>query len=126
MKKLIITLVGAIGLLYAGFLAAKYISDSSYGTADLVNGEETYAANCLACHGEKGLGDGPVSHTMTVKPDNIYLELTNPWGFKAELIASVLEGDNGQDGSMPAFKQVLSESDINDIFGYIVDINTIE
>ena len=63
------------------------------------------------------------SLSMTVKPDNIYQELKNPFGFKTELIDSVLNGDNGQGGTMPAFKDILNEKEINDIFGYIININ---
>ena len=80
----------------------------------------------MACHEEKGLGDVVAAQTMVIKPDNIYQELTNPLSFKAELIQSVLEGDNGQNGNMPALKEILTETDINDIFGYVASLNTID
>ena len=123
MNKLILVLVGIIGLGGAGFFAIKTISDSSYGAPNAANGETAYLANCAVCHGEQGRGDGLASHAMSVKPDDIYLELTSPFGFNAELIDSVLNGDNGQNGTMPAFKGVLTEKDIVDIFGYIASIN---
>ena len=90
---------------------------------DVANGERLYTTHCLTCHGTKGTGDGVTATAMMVKPDNMYDELVNPFGLKAELINSVLEGDNGQGGIMPAFKPVLTATDINHIFGYITHIN---
>ena len=124
MTKKIMTFIGILVLIPTAFFAAKGISDSSYDAPDVTVGETAYLANCLACHEERGRGDGPASHAMPVKPDDIYQELTNPFGFKAELIDSILTGDNGQDGTMPAFKGVLTEKEIVDIFGYITSINT--
>ncbi|NEQ69085.1 MAG: cytochrome c [Symploca sp. SIO2D2] len=123
MTKYIIMLVSITVLSVASFFLAKNISDSSYGSPDLANGRELYQVNCMACHGEKGIGDGIASVSMSVKPDSIYEEIKNPFGFKAELIHSVLNGDNGQGGTMPAFKKILSAEDINDIFGYILEVN---
>ena len=40
-----------------------------------------------------------------------------------ELIESVLSGDNGDGGQMPAFKEMLSGKDVFDIFAYITYIN---
>lgn len=107
----------------AGWFALKAVSDLSDGPADITSGKQAYVDNCMACHGVKGNGDGPASVAMLVKPDDIYQELTNPFGLKAELIDSVLTGDNGQDGSMPAFDAVLDAREINNIFGYIASIN---
>ncbi|GAM74444.1 hypothetical protein JCM19241_5640 [Vibrio ishigakensis] len=64
-----------------------------------------------------------VAQSLEVKPDNIHAELTNSFGMKFELIDSVLQGDNGQNGVMPAFKDTLTEKDVNDIFEYIKSIN---
>ena len=126
MKTVPLILVTVIGLFGAGFFGVRYISNASYGPADLDRGQRAFTTHCVACHGSKGLGDGVAAAGMVIKPDNIYQELTNPLGFKAELIQSVLEGDNGQNGSMPAFKGILSEDDINDIFGYVLDLNAID
>lgn len=128
MDKFILTLFVIIGLGMASFyaFAMKAISDSSYDTANLTQGKTAYVSNCIVCHGDQGRGDGPASDAMAVKPDNIYLELINPFGFKAELIGSVMNGDNGQNGTMPAFKEVLSKKEIVDIFAYIISLNEAE
>ncbi|MGR5151981.1 c-type cytochrome [Photobacterium swingsii] len=106
-----------------GFFGFKAWSDNQYGEYNLTNGKSKFIANCAVCHGNKGLGDGIASGTLTISPDNIYDELKNPFGLKQELISSVLDGDNGQGGLMPAFQTTLTEKDVNDIFGYIESVN---
>lgn len=126
MNKTVLTLIGITGFGCAGFFTVKGINDASYEPPNVANGKTAYISNCLLCHGEQGRGDGIASHAMPIKPDDIYKELTNPFGFKAELISSVLNGDNGQDGTMPAFNETLTEKEIVDIFGYIVSVNQLK
>ena len=118
-----IYLLSLTALLVFSFLAMQFCTDNMYGEPNLTNGKDKYMNNCASCHGERGHGDGIVATTLKVSPDNIYQELTNPFGFSYELINSVLNGDNGQEGLMPAFKGVLSEKDVNDIFGHVKSVN---
>jgi high-affinity iron transporter len=38
-------------------------------SADLIaRGRGTYAVWCVACHGERGAGDGPTAHTLDPRP----------------------------------------------------------
>lgn len=120
MKRIVLSLTL---VLIGGFFGLKAFTDNLYGQADIINGKALYTNNCAVCHGPQGHGDGVAAKGLTVSPDNIYEEVVNPFGFKAELINSVLEGDNGQDGVMPAFKGTLTEQDVNDILGYIESIN---
>jgi len=123
MKKFALYTIVLITLSVCGLFTFKLYSDNQYGEPDLANGQVQFKLNCQVCHGDKGDGNGIVANSLIVSPDNIYTELTNPFGLKLELINSVLEGDNGQDGIMPAFKDSLSANDVNDIFAYIKTIN---
>ena len=119
-------LIALAGLGLAEFIYMTDLSSSLYGPANIAKGEVMFKSNCASCHGDKGLGDGELAKTSAIKPDNIYLELTNPFSFKAELINSVLDGDIAQSEVMPAFRDSLSVEQINDIFGYIMHINEAE
>ncbi|AYO22208.1 cytochrome c [Vibrio owensii] len=107
----------------SGFAGYKWFTDNQYGEADLASGQQHFESYCVSCHGDKGHGDGLVAKVTNIKPDNIFDELTNPFGTKVELIGTVLEEENGQSGAMPPFKSVLSEKQVNDIFEYIKSIN---
>lgn len=47
-----------VGTLVPDTLSAEQVA-ARVATADLAQGAAIYAANCTACHGETGLGDGP-------------------------------------------------------------------
>ena len=105
------------------FVGVKAYDHYAFGAADLANGKEQYIMHCIGCHGVKGHGDGTVAEELEVSADNISEELANLFGFKQELIESVYTGNNGQQGQMPAFQDILSRSDINDALEYIRSVN---
>ncbi|MBF0382953.1 MAG: c-type cytochrome [Magnetococcales bacterium] len=80
-------------------------------------GEGLFQKNCAFCHGADGTGKNWIGTFMEPHPR----DLTNPefmQGVDAEYLLSVIqEGLPGT--SMPAWKSVLSESDIKAIIGYI-------
>ena len=81
----------------------------------LMEAEQNFTDNCVLCHGEKGLGDGPGAKTIKVKPANF----TDP-----KLQASETDGTlfwkmtNGR-GPMPSWKDVLSEKERWELVDYI-------
>ena len=121
-RRRVIPIVTAITIL-ASIMAYIIVANYPYSEVDVANGKSQYLANCVFCHGDQGHGNGTVAIALEVKPDNIFEEIKNPFGLKMELIQSVLEGDNGQQGQMPAFGHALTKEDVNDIFAYIESIN---
>ncbi len=81
----------------------------------LAEGEQLFTDNCVLCHGEKGVGDGPGAKAIKVKPANF----TDP-----KLQASETDGaffwkmSNGR-GPMPAWKETLSEKERWELVNYI-------
>jgi mono/diheme cytochrome c family protein len=47
--------------------AARTATDDT----DVAAGEALYRANCLECHGERALGDGPLAASLPVKPPSL-------------------------------------------------------
>jgi mono/diheme cytochrome c family protein len=81
----------------------------------LADAEQLFSDNCVLCHGEKGLGDGPGAKTIKVKPANF----TDP-----KLQASETDGglfwkmSNGR-GPMPSWKDTLTDKERWELVGYI-------
>lgn len=86
---------------------------------DLSKGETNYKTLCISCHGDKGHGDGIAGKALSEAPSNIYEGLTSWFETEGELIDTVLNGNEG----MPAWKSVLNEKDVKDIFAYIEKVN---
>jgi mono/diheme cytochrome c family protein len=81
----------------------------------LAAGEQLFTDNCVLCHGEKGMGDGPGAKTIKVKPANF----TDP-----KLQASETDGSffwkmtNGR-GPMPSWRDTLSDQERWQLVNYI-------
>ena len=85
----------------------------------LAAGAQTFKDNCMLCHGEKGMGDGPGAKTIKVKPANFT---------DAKLLALETDGSlfwkmsNGR-GPMPSWKDDLSETERWQLVNYIRKLN---
>ncbi len=73
----------------------------------LASGAELYQANCAACHGESGEGDGPQAADLVV-PD-----LTNQEFMAGRSADDLYQAISlGAGGNMPAFGEKLSEAEL--------------
>ena len=84
--------------------------------ASLARGKEVFAANCVACHGDTGRGDGPAAGAFDPPPANLYEDhvqiLTD--GAMFSIIHNGVEGSG-----MPAFEGTIDEEDIWNVVNYI-------
>lgn len=90
---------------------------------NLTNGKAIFAEKCAPCHGESGLGDGPMAAQLQKQPAAIgSLEL----GRKAALVnwfTMVTEGNINS--FMPPFKDSLSDQDRWDVVAYSLSLGGI-
>ena len=117
MKKL---LAGLVVVSLSALMGFSMLQKTDYSTADISNGKEKYLTYCLSCHGDLGHGDGVGAAALSEKPSNIYKGVTSLFEFESELYSTVMNGNEG----MPAWGAILSNDDVRDIFGYIIEVNT--
>jgi mono/diheme cytochrome c family protein len=55
-------------------------------------GKASYATNCLACHGEKGEGNGPTGQYLAPKPRNFVTEPFKKGNKPEEVFKSISDG----------------------------------
>lgn len=83
--------------------------------ADAASGKRVYDANCTACHGAAGDGNGPAAIALTPKPRSFRDALW--WDGKTEetVTASIKAGRPGT--AMTPF--ALTDTDLADVYAYI-------
>ncbi|MDQ2933571.1 MAG: copper resistance protein CopC [Chloroflexota bacterium] len=95
--------------------AAVAVNPVAPDVASVKRGEDIYLANCAACHGATGSGEGPTAEWMFPPPGSLPAAVDS-------LTAGALEYriTNGLAGTrMPAFAVTLSENDRWDLVNYL-------
>ena len=89
-----------------GLNAAATIANPLAPSADAVNaGRAIYRERCVACHGDRGRGDGAAGVTLEPTPADLVLHV--PQHTDGELYYMVSLGF--PESAMPAWRSVLSE-----------------
>jgi len=77
-----------------------------------MGGRILFEKNCVLCHGSGGRGNGPAALGLGGKPADLVESRRHEEGG----IASKIADDSG---SMPAWKEKLSENDIRDLTNFL-------
>ncbi len=89
---------------------------------DSQNGAAIYAQNCAACHGDKGLGDGPQSMQLPVSVPAVGLPEVARSASPADWYKMVTQGN--LDRFMPPFAGTLSDQERWDVVAYMLTLHT--
>jgi mono/diheme cytochrome c family protein len=86
-------------------------------------GARIYVEYCAACHGEQGVGETPGSPSAPTDPGKLAPALdgtAHAWHHDdAWLRTTVQDGTLSRGGRMPAWRDVLSEADIDNVLAYV-------
>ncbi len=88
---------------------------------DVQQGAAIYAQNCAACHGDKGLGDGPQSMQLPVTVPGLGLEDVARQASPADWYKTVTQGN--LDRFMPPFVGALSDQQRWDVVAYALTLH---
>ncbi|MFK5895297.1 MAG: c-type cytochrome [Pseudomonadota bacterium] len=95
----------------------RFLTNSKYALmGDPEVGMKIYQKYCTVCHGEEGEGDGIMTELMGIGPmDHTNSNETNRLN-NQQLVKSILDG---QGRYMPAWRGIISQSDIEALVSYI-------
>jgi mono/diheme cytochrome c family protein len=77
-------------------------------------GKKAYVANCLACHGATGKGDGPAAIAFTPRPKDLSDPKISSQS-DGELFWKITQGKT----PMPSFEKLLSDTDRWNVVNYV-------
>lgn len=100
-------------------LAGCFLAGSLYAQefpADVGRGMAVYERHCLACHGEKGWGNGPEAASLRVRPTNFH-QFRSYLKSDEELQRTIEYGVVFS--PMHAWQGRLTETEIQDVLAYI-------
>jgi putative copper export protein/mono/diheme cytochrome c family protein len=99
-------------LVVEAYPTSYYRSPTRFAAASIVHGGKIFAANCAACHGAEGHGNGPLAAQLPLRPAD--LTAAHLWGHSdGELFWWVSNGRQATDKMqiMPAFAPLLPDAD---------------
>ena len=82
-------------------------------------GASLYQANCAACHGSNGAGNGPAGAGMSPPPANLRWTMQRPIASDGYLMWAISDGGAQLGTGMPAFAGSLSDKDRWRIIRYL-------
>ena len=107
-------------LFVAAYPTSFFTSPTEFAATAIVHGARLFAANCAACHGAEGRGDGPAAQSLPLRPADLTAE--HFWAHSdGELYWYISHGFAAPDGStaMPGFAGMLSSEAIWDLIDYL-------
>ncbi len=109
-------------VLLAGLVAIPAFAADFELKGDAAKGETQFKTMCVACHGEKGDGNGPAGAALTPKPTNFTdavnaERLTDEWVYKMVKNGGAA---NGRSPMMVAWAGALNEQQIRDVSAYVL------
>ncbi len=92
-----------------------YTSPEAFTAPSIIAGGKVYVANCVACHGKEGRGDGPLAATLPVAPADLTAHLFAHR--EGDLLWFISKGM--ENGVMPAFERTIDETARWDVINFL-------
>ena len=112
-RTVVVTIASASALAMAQYVRA--------GDRAATRGAAVFSKYCVLCHGASGVGDGRAAPLQKVPPADLTVS-TRPRSYKLQIVTRG-GAEMGRSESMPAWREVLTEAEIQDVVSYVQTLN---
>ena len=109
-----------LALASAGVLASTH--EVRPGVTPAARGAAVFSKYCALCHGSGGAGDGRAASMQKVPPADLTASTRSP-SYKLQIVREGGAG-LGRSSSMPAWREVLSDTEIADVVEYLETLSS--
>ena len=109
-----------LALASAGVLASTH--EMRPDVTSVARGAAVFSKYCALCHGSGGVGDGRAASMQKVPPADLTMS-TRSLSYKLQIVREGGAG-LGRSSSMPAWREVLSDTEIADVVEYIETLSS--
>jgi copper transport protein len=113
----LILLAGGIFLLASPPAASAPGNPIPSSSQSIHAGSQLFSTHCAACHGEMGMGDGPLAKTLNPRPADLMVQAAPGVHTDVELFGWISNGFPGS--AMPGFKTSLTDSERWNLVNFI-------
>jgi len=107
-------------LLVEAYPTSFFTSPTEFAATAIAHGAKLFAANCIACHGAEGHGDGPAAKSLPIHPADLTAQ--HLWAHSdGEMFWYLTHGFDAPEGgmAMPGFEAALSSEARWDLIDYL-------
>ena len=107
-------------LLVEAYPTSFFTSPTEFASTAIAHGAKLFAANCIACHGAEGHGDGPAAKSLPIHPADLTAQ--HLWAHSdGEMFWYLTHGFDAPEGgmAMPGFEAALSSEARWDLIDYL-------
>ncbi|MBI3982012.1 MAG: cytochrome c, partial [Gemmatimonadetes bacterium] len=95
------------------------VGPAAWGCCDPEVGGEVFKAQCVACHGARGKGDGPAAVALTPRPANL-ADATRMEQLSDDSLVQVVTAGRK---AMPGYGKILTPEQILEVVAYVRSLN---
>ncbi len=107
-------------VIVVGFFLSTISASDATAKENLLVGKRMFNAYCSLCHGEDGMGKGPLSKKLKLKNGIANLTSDKYQSMSVQELLRLIQGYNRENTRMPKWETVIPERNLREVAAYVL------